>query len=123
MIVRLDHMSLPVRDWQRSRDWYQRHLGFEVEFEIPDRKTAAMHDDADLTVFLYESEVAACPGISFTIQVDDVEATHRQLAGAGISFVHPPKKVFWGYGAELHDPDGYTLRLWDQKSMGEKGGE
>ena len=82
-----------------------------------------MHDDADLTVFLYESEVAACPGISFTIQVDDVEATHRQLAGAGISFVHPPKKVFWGYGAELHDPDGYTLRLWDQKSMGEKGGE
>jgi catechol 2,3-dioxygenase-like lactoylglutathione lyase family enzyme len=123
MMVRLDHMSLPVRDWQRSRDWYQRHLGFEVEFEIPDRKTAAMRDDADLTVFLYESEVAACPGISFTIQVDDVEATHRQLAGAGISFVHPPKKVFWGYGAELHDPDGYTLRLWDQKSMGEKGGE
>ena len=122
-MVRLDHMSLPVRDWQRSRDWYQRHLGFEVEFEIPDRKTAAMRDDADLTVFLYESEVAACPGISFTIQVDDVEATHRQLAGAGISFVHPPKKVFWGYGAELHDPDGYTLRLWDQKSMGEKGGE
>jgi catechol 2,3-dioxygenase-like lactoylglutathione lyase family enzyme len=122
-MVRLDHMSLPVRDWQRSRDWYQRHLGFEVEFEIPDRKTAAMRDDADLTVFLYESEVAACPGISFTIQVDDVEATHRQLAGAGISFVHPPKKVFWGYGAELHDPDGYTLRLWDQKSMDEKGGE
>jgi catechol 2,3-dioxygenase-like lactoylglutathione lyase family enzyme len=122
-MVRLDHMSLPVSDWQRSRDWYQRYLGFEVEFEIPDRKTAAMRDDADLTVFLYESEVAACPGISFTIQVDDVEATHRELAGAGISFVHPPKKVFWGYGAELHDPDGYTLRLWDQKSMGEKGGE
>jgi predicted enzyme related to lactoylglutathione lyase len=55
--------------------------------------------------------------------VDNVEATHRQLAAAGISFVHPPKKVFWGYGAELHDPDGYTLRLWDEKSMREKGGE
>jgi catechol 2,3-dioxygenase-like lactoylglutathione lyase family enzyme len=122
-MVRLDHMSLPVRDWQRSRDWYQRHLGFAVEFEIPDRKTAAMRDDADLTVFLYENEVTACPGISFTIQVDNVEATHRQLAAAGISFVHPPKKVFWGYGAELHDPDGYTLRLWDEKSMREKGGE
>jgi catechol 2,3-dioxygenase-like lactoylglutathione lyase family enzyme len=122
-MVRLDHMSLPVRDWQRSRDWYKHHLGFEVEFEIPDRKTAAMRDDADLTVFLYESEVSPCPGISFTIQVDDVEATHRQLAGAGVLSVHPPKKVFWGYGAELHDPDGYTLRLWDEKSMREKGGE
>jgi catechol 2,3-dioxygenase-like lactoylglutathione lyase family enzyme len=121
-VVRLDHVSLPVRDWQSARDWYKRHLGFEVEFEIPDRKTAAMRDSSDLTVFLYEGEVAACPGISFTIQVDDVETTHRQLAGAGIPFVHPPKKVFWGYGAELHDPDGYTLRLWDEKSMTAKGG-
>jgi catechol 2,3-dioxygenase-like lactoylglutathione lyase family enzyme len=121
-MVRLDHMSLPVRNWERARDWYRRHLGLEIEFEIPDRKTAAMRDDADLTVFLYEGEVIACPGISFTIQVDDVEAKHRELVGAGIPFVHPPQRVFWGYGAELQDPDGYTLRLWDQKSMSEKSG-
>ena len=29
---------------------------------------------------------------------------------------HPPKKVFWGFGAEC-DPDGYAVRLWDEKSM------
>jgi uncharacterized glyoxalase superfamily protein PhnB len=106
----------------KRRDWYKGHLGFEVEFEIPERKTAAMRDDADLTVFLYESEVPDCPGVSFTIQVGDVDATYRQLVAAGIAFVHPPKKVFWGYGAELRDLDGYTLRLWDPKSMSEKGG-
>jgi catechol 2,3-dioxygenase-like lactoylglutathione lyase family enzyme len=120
---RLDHLSLPVRDWRKSRDWYKDHLGFEVEFEIPDRETAAMRDDADLTIFLYEGNVVDCPGISFTIQVDDVEAKHDLLASAGVPFVHPPMKVFWGYGAELCDPDGYRLRLWDQKSMKEKGGE
>jgi catechol 2,3-dioxygenase-like lactoylglutathione lyase family enzyme len=119
---RLDHLSLPVRDWQKSRDWYKDHLGFEVEFEISDRKTAAMRDDADLTIFLYEGEVVDCPGISFTVQVDDVEARHNLLVATGLSFVHPPIKVFWGYGAELCDPDGYRLRLWDQKSMKEKGG-
>lgn len=119
---RLDHLSLPVRDWRKSRDWYKDHLGFEVEFEIPDRKTAAMRDDADLTIFLYEGEVVDCPGISFTVQVNDVEARHNMLVAAGLSFVHPPMKVFWGYGAELCDPDGYRLRLWDQKSMKEKGG-
>jgi predicted enzyme related to lactoylglutathione lyase len=118
---RLDHLSLPVRDWQKSRDWYQQHLGFEVEFEILDRKTAAMRDDADLTIFLYQGEVLACPGISFTIQVDDVKAQYKALMAAGVSFVHPPMKVFWGYGAELCDPDGYRLMLWDQKSMKEKG--
>ena len=91
----LDYLSLPVRDWRKSRDWYQRHLGFELEFEIPERKTAAMRDDADLTMFLYEGEVAACPGISFTVQVDDVEAKYAALVAAGVSFVHPPMKVFW----------------------------
>jgi catechol 2,3-dioxygenase-like lactoylglutathione lyase family enzyme len=120
---RLDHLSLPVSDWRKSRDWYKDLLGFEVEFEIPDRKTAAMRDDADLTIFLYQAEVVDCPGISFTVQVDDVEAKHAALAAAGVPFVHPPMKVFWGYGAELCDPDGYRLRLWDQKSMKEKGGE
>jgi len=40
-MVRLDHLSLPVSDWRKSRDWYKEHLGFEVEFEIPDRNTAA----------------------------------------------------------------------------------
>jgi predicted enzyme related to lactoylglutathione lyase len=119
---RLDHLSLPVRDWQKSRDWYQQHLDFAVEFEIADRRTAAMRDDADLTIFLFEGEVADCPGISFTIQVDDVDARHDALVAAGVAFVHPPMKVFWGYGAELRDPDGYILRLWDQKSMKEKGG-
>jgi catechol 2,3-dioxygenase-like lactoylglutathione lyase family enzyme len=119
---RLDHLSLPVRDWRKSRDWYQRHLGFELEFEILERKTAAMRDDADLTMFVYEGEVAACPGIWFTIQVDDVEAKYAALVADGVSFVHPPMKVFWGYGVELHDPDGYRLMLWDQKSMKEKGG-
>ena len=121
-MVRLDHLSLPVADWRKSRDWYKRHLGFEVEFEIPERRTAAMRDDADLTVFLYQGEVAPCPGVSFTIQVDDVDAKYRELTAAGVSFAHPPMQVFWGYGAELLDPDGYVLRLWDRTSMKEKGG-
>ena len=119
---RLDHLSLPVRDWQKSRDWYKDHLDFEVEFEIPGRQTAAMRDDADLTIFLYEGKVVNCPGISFTIQVDDVEAKYDAMVAGGVPFVHPPMKVFWGYGAEFCDPDGYRLRLWDRKSMKEKGG-
>ena len=63
-----------------------------------------------------------CPGISFTVQVDDVEAKHAALVAAGVRFGHPPMKVFWGYGAELCDPNGYRLRVWDPKSMKEKGG-
>src|SRR5579884_2057934 len=121
-MTRLDHMQLPVRDWEASRDWWRDKLGFEVEFEVPERKTAAMRDSADLTVFLNGSlPVPDCAGLSFTIQIDDVEATHARLSAQGVDFVHPPQKVCWGYGAELLDPNGYRLSLWDERSMREKG--
>lgn len=120
---RLDHMSFAVKDWQRSRDFYRDVLGFAVEFEIPERKTVAMRDDAGLTIFMGEADEVIVPaGLSFTVQVADVEATHRDLAARGIAFVHPPQKVFWGYGAELLDPDGYRVMLWDEKTMKQKGG-
>ncbi len=119
---RLDHIELPVSDYAASRDWYRRMLGFEVEFEIPERRTAALRDDADLTVFVHEGgPPIAAEGLSFTIQVDDVDAKAEQLAAQGAAFVHPPQKVYWGYGAELLDPDGYRLRIWDEVSMKEKG--
>lgn len=121
-MARLDHIQLTVRDWIASRDWWRDCLGFEVEFEIPDAKTVAMKDDADLAVFLQEGPQATPQGVAFTIQVDDVEAKHAELSGRGVAFVHPPQKMFWGYGAELLDPNGYRLRLWDQASMAAKGG-
>src|SRR6202040_4388767 len=39
---RVDRIWLPVGDWQKSRDWNRRHIGFEDKFKIPDRKTDAM---------------------------------------------------------------------------------
>ena len=121
-MARLDHIGLAVRDWRASRDWRRDRLGFEVEFEIPERGVAAMRDEADLTVFLTQAEEVVIPDwFSMAIQVADVEAKHADLAAAGVAFEHPPQKVFWGYGAELLDPDGYRVRLWDPASMKAKG--
>jgi hypothetical protein len=30
-----------------------------------------------------------------------------------------PSAFFWGYGVEMLDPDGYIVRLWDERSMKE----
>jgi catechol 2,3-dioxygenase-like lactoylglutathione lyase family enzyme len=120
--MRLDHIELAVKDWRASRDWWRDHLGFSVEFEIAERGVAAMCDEADLTVFLSQADpVVIPPTFSLSIQVDDVEAMHQALTDLGLAFEHPPRKVFWGYGAELLDPNGYRLRLWDEASMTAKG--
>jgi uncharacterized glyoxalase superfamily protein PhnB len=94
-----------------------------VEFEVPERKTVALRDDSDLTLFLYEpADGHATPSCTLTFQVDDVDAKYQELAARGVPFEKPPQKLFWGYGAELRDPDGYLVYLWDEKSMREKGG-
>lgn len=119
-VVRLDHLTIPVRQYVRSRDWYVAHLGLKVEFEIGERKTVALHDDAGFTLFLVESD-ATHPACTLTFQVDDVETTYRALSSRGVVFEKEPQKLFWGYGAELRDPDGYLLYLWDEKTMRAKG--
>jgi uncharacterized glyoxalase superfamily protein PhnB len=49
--------------------------------------------------------------------VDDVDRLYQSLADRGVAFVCAPQPNPWGYGAELLDPDGHAVRLWDEGSM------
>ncbi len=121
-MIRLDHLAIPVRDSAGSRVWYTDNFGFQVEIDVPERKTVGLKDDAGFTLFLEESSGAeVSPSCKFALQVDDVESTYRALSARGLKFENAPQKLFWGYGAELRDPDGYLLYLWDERSMREKG--
>jgi len=121
-MVKFDHLTIPVVNWAVSRDWYVENLGLTVEFEIPEAKTAAVQDRHEFTVFLTEGAVPAIPAVfALYFQVSDVRQTYELLADRGIPFHHPPAKVSWGFGAELSDPNGYSIRLWDERSMKDEG--
>ncbi len=120
-MMKLDHLNLPVKDLDRSRAWYVATLGLKVEFEVPDRRTVALQDDEGFALFLQEKpSVASNGGVALWFQVDDVDVAFAAWSARGIAFVHGPEKTFWGYGAELADPDGYLVRLWDERTMKEK---
>jgi predicted enzyme related to lactoylglutathione lyase len=122
-MIKLDHLAIYVSDPVQSREWYRTHFGFTVEFEVPERNAIALQDDAGLTMFLVkDTERARHPSCGLTFQVADVEAKHRELAAAGVQFVNAPQKLYWGYGAELSDPDGYLIHLWAERTMREKSG-
>jgi hypothetical protein len=53
-------------------------------------------------------------------QVADVDATFAEWSARGVVFAHWPRTSYWGYGAELHDPDEYLVHLWDERSMKER---
>jgi catechol 2,3-dioxygenase-like lactoylglutathione lyase family enzyme len=116
-MMKLDHLNLPVRDLARSRAWYTETLGLAVEFKVPDRRTVALQDKEGFAIFLTESPQAASSGLALWFQVDNVDATFEEWSARGVQFAHGPQKTFWGYGAELADPDGYLVRLWDARTM------
>ena len=117
-MIRFDHLRIPVTDLARARGWYVDTLGLKVEFEVPDRQTVALQDSGDFTIFLQEVPAPVNPnGCALWFQVADVDATFAEWVGRGIKFAHGPRKSYWGYGAELEDPDGYRVRLWDERSM------
>ena len=120
-MARFDHLAMPVSDWRRSRDWYVETLGLTIEFELPERETVALQDENDFTLFLAQGVLPAAPDqFAFYFQVADVHRSHAELCKRGLRFNHPPQSVFWGFGCELPDPDGYRIRLWDERSMNAK---
>lgn len=115
-MVKFDHMSLPVTNVRKSRDWYVKNLGFKVEFDRGG--ISAIQDSVGFTIFLATAQ-KSLPGskITLTLQVKDVDRKHRELASKGVKFVNATQRLFWGYGAELVDPDGYMINLWDKVTM------
>jgi catechol 2,3-dioxygenase-like lactoylglutathione lyase family enzyme len=120
-MLKLDHLRIPVTDLARSRAWYVTALGLRVEFEVRERQTVALQDTDDFTIFLQRAPSAVRPdGCALWFRVADVDATFAEWSARAVEFAHAPQKTYWGYGAELRDPDGYLIRLWDERSMKEK---
>jgi catechol 2,3-dioxygenase-like lactoylglutathione lyase family enzyme len=117
-MAKVTHLVLHVADVQKSREWYVDKLGFKFE---SDRGGAVrLTDQGGLTIFLMQA-LGSLAGqkITLTIQVDSVDRKHEELAKLGVEFINPPKLLFWGYGAEVLDPDGYKNDLWDEVTMAE----
>jgi catechol 2,3-dioxygenase-like lactoylglutathione lyase family enzyme len=115
-MAKISHMVLPVSDVHKARDWYVNKLGFKLEREH--EEAIGIKDESGLTIFLLKAATSlAGQKVTLTIQVGNVETKHQELASLGVKFVSPPKRQFWGYGAEVLDPDGYMNHLWDEVTM------
>ena len=115
-MAKISHLVLPVSDIQKSRDWHVGKLGFTLARER--EEAIGIKDESGLTIFVVQA-AASLTGqkITLTIQVDNVETKHEELASLGIKFLSPPKLQSWGYGAEVLDPDGYMNHLWDERTI------
>jgi predicted enzyme related to lactoylglutathione lyase len=117
-MIRLDHLTVRVSSYRASRDWYTRNFNLHVEFENVYAGFGGLEDDGGVELILVQQDVpVGSRDCALTFQCDDVHAKYAELSARGVPFVHEPKPVPWGYGAELLDPDGYRVMIWDKATM------
>ena len=136
MIRKLDHVNLVVADRDRSKDFYLRAFGFQVnrEFESDEptlsaisgqdgtRVRVALIELGEATLGLVELVGKASPPAAKALAVgsptlvfetDDLDDDYRRLQDMGVRFKSQPQ-VEEKFGVEVVqglDPDGVTFQL------------
>ena len=118
----IHHLKLPVTDLERSREWYLRRLGYQVQMEFVEQGrlmgVALTHPNGGppLGLRLDPERARAAAGFDyFSIGVPDKDAIDRLAAGltrlgeshAGVHWA----SIGWIL-PELHDPDGHEVRFY-----------
>jgi catechol 2,3-dioxygenase-like lactoylglutathione lyase family enzyme len=118
VIKAIKFVGIPVTDQDRALEFYTKKLGFRVVTDQPFDDNQRWIElgigksSTGIALFTPEghaSRVGSFSSISFL--ADDVEATCRELAARGVTFIKEPEKADWGTSAIFADPDGNQFVL------------
>lgn len=118
MIRKIKFVGIPVKDQDRALDFYVNTLGFTLVTDQPmgpgQRWVEIKPPKGETGVALFtppghEGRVGTFTGIS--MDCDDLERTHKELAAKGVQFPKPPQKQPWGKMAIMADSEGNQIVL------------
>ena len=112
----LEHTALASPDPKKLAEWYRDILGFRINFEYAGNYFVRAKNGSMLEIIPSEGargpQKLKDPGIRhLAIEVDDFDAGHRQLQGAGVTFVGEPFETQGNRLVFFEDLDGNYLHL------------
>jgi catechol 2,3-dioxygenase-like lactoylglutathione lyase family enzyme len=116
--VEIDHLTVPVRDYDASKRFYERALrplGLVLRLDWPDRRRAFLgYEGGPSSLWLAESQAAGILELSLAAaDADAVDAFHAAaLAAGGRSEYEPGIRPEYSrdyYAARVLDPDGNAI--------------
>jgi catechol 2,3-dioxygenase-like lactoylglutathione lyase family enzyme len=123
MVASIDgihHVKFPVSDLARSREWYERVLGLNVEVEFPDddgvvRGVAGRLGEVPVALRVQEKAAAGLAGFDpVCFSIADRQAAEDWLARLDeLGVEHSPIiEATTGWMVRCNDPDGTEIRLY-----------
>jgi catechol 2,3-dioxygenase-like lactoylglutathione lyase family enzyme len=118
MIKAVKFVSIPVRDQDKSLEFYTKKLGLKVMTDAPfDEKQrwielAIPRAETKLVLWTGEGLDKMIGGfMNVTFCAEDVFATAKEMKDKGVEFVQDPQKADWGTAAIFKDIDGNQFVL------------
>jgi catechol 2,3-dioxygenase-like lactoylglutathione lyase family enzyme len=119
--VRLEGLTLSVRDVGRSMEFYTK-LGFSVAIDSrPDFGMVRIGGPYGGTIGLLLADHAEPAtermtskqraAIHVELSTDNLDALYEQLKARGVNFHEPPHDEPWERSMAGYDPDGYTVEF------------
>lgn len=102
---------LNVRDVPAAIAYYRDKLGFRLDWAWGDPPGFASIDRGSARIFLCQGAQGG-PGMWLCIDVEDVDALHREYLASGAIIRQPPTNFPWGMREmNVEDLDGHRLRM------------
>jgi catechol 2,3-dioxygenase-like lactoylglutathione lyase family enzyme len=113
IVERVDFISVPVTDMERSKKFYGETLGLEQigntafpEFQLGENVSMYLLDPTTIG-----QEFTAPHSSSIALRVPDVEEARRELEAKGVEFAGDTLDTSVCHMAFFHDPDGNAIML------------
>jgi catechol 2,3-dioxygenase-like lactoylglutathione lyase family enzyme len=112
--MRLNHVTLIVRDLERSKRFYAA-LGLVQIVDAPPRYARFVVPENEATLSIETSTEATVPaaGVLLFFECDDLDDRVAELEAAGVHFERRAEDMpYLWREARLRDPDGHEIRLY-----------
>ena len=119
MIGKIATSAIYVTDQEVAVQFWGEQVGFEICRDLPMGPEARWIEmappGAESRIVIYPKSMMddwAERKPSMVFECEDIEQTHREMAGRGVEFSQEPKEMPWGMFAIFLDPEGnwYGLR-------------
>jgi len=109
---------------RECRDFYQKYFSATVIFDCGWYLNLRIGQDGPSIQFMEpqgQMQAYAGAGVTLNFRVDDVDAEHARLAGAGLEMVMPLDDHPWGdRGFSVMDPIGNSIYVYSEREPSEE---
>ncbi len=106
--------NIPSAKMEQSRAFYHELLGLALVMDMEWILTFASPSNptAQISIVKQDSLVSAEPGITVSMEVDDIDELYRRVMAGGHKILYPITDEAWGVRRFfVQDPNGVTINI------------